>query len=754
MRGLRSWLGAAAPLTLVLAVPSLASADDPSQNAASQSAAAASANAGSTSEVVVTAQRLDEARDTIQPQVGASTYTLSSQVIEALPAGENTPLNQVILQAPGVAQDSFGQLHIRGEHNGLQYRLNGVILPEGLSVFSQALNPRLAGNVELITGALPAEYGLRTAGIIDITTKSGAYTNGGEVTVYGGSHDDFEPSFEYGGSSGNLNYFVSGSFLANDLGIESPDGRSDPLHDFTQQYQGFAYLEDVIDPSSRVSLILGASHQGFQIPNVSGQLNGGLGLTVNGKSDFPSDDLDENQHESTYYGVASYLHTSGRFTAQVSLFGRYSTLQFTPDAQGDILYNGVAQVADKTDVAGGVQAEGVYALSDQHTLRGGVIVEVDRSTSDTTSQVLLLDKATGAELSPTAPFAHDPAGAPFTIVDNGAKTAETYSAYAQDEWKLTPDVTLNYGLRFDQFDGFRDENQVSPRVNLVWQPTSSTTFHAGYARYFSPPPFELIANETVQKFVEPIPGRPDITTSAAPSVAADTTPFAERANYFDVGAAQKLGAAFTVTVDSYLKLSKHLVDEGQFGAPIILTPFNYEDGRQYGVELTGSYAKGPFSAYANFAYSVAQGKDWISSQFSFDQPSLDYVANHWVYLDHDQRFSVSAGGSYLWQGTRFSTDLIYGSGLRADLPLTTAIDTPDGPLDAIPNGAELPGYVQVNLSVTHRFEDVAGAPLEVRFDLINALDAVYQIRNGSGIGVFAPQFGPRRGFFFGVTKEF
>ena len=157
------------------------------------------------SEVVVTAQRLDEARDSIQPQIGASTYTLSSQVIEALPAGENTPLNQVILQAPGVAQDSFGQLHIRGEHNGLQYRLNGVILPEGLSVFSQALNPRLADKVELITGALPAEYGLRTGGIIDITTKSGAYNNSGDVTVYGGSHGDIEPSIEYGGSSGNLN---------------------------------------------------------------------------------------------------------------------------------------------------------------------------------------------------------------------------------------------------------------------------------------------------------------------------------------------------------------------------------------------------------------------------------------------------------------------------------------------------------------------------------------------------------------------
>src|SRR6202030_4324726 len=124
-------------------------------------------------------------------------------------------------------------------------------------------------------------------------------------------------------------------------------------------------------------------------------------------------------------------------------------------------------------------------------------------------------------------------------------------------------------------------------------------------------------------------------------VTTDTTPFAERANYFDVGAAQKLGPYLTVTVDSYLKLSKHLIDEGQFGAPIILTPFNYQKGRQYGVELTASYTQGPFTAYANAAYSVAQGLDWISSQFNFTQAKIDYVSTHYIFLDHDERVAVS-----------------------------------------------------------------------------------------------------------------
>ena len=127
----------------------------------------------------MTAQRLNEAREGIESKTGASTYSINSAAIAAAPGGDNTLLNQVILQAPDVVQDSFGQFHVRGDHNDLQYRLNGIILPEGISVFGQSLSPRLVSSLKLITGALPSEYGLRTAGIIDISTKSGTLEPGG-----------------------------------------------------------------------------------------------------------------------------------------------------------------------------------------------------------------------------------------------------------------------------------------------------------------------------------------------------------------------------------------------------------------------------------------------------------------------------------------------------------------------------------------------------------------------------------------------
>src|SRR6201996_1342696 len=331
----------------------------------------------STESVTVTAAKLAEARNGIQTQTGASTFTVTAKDIQNQPGGDNSALNSVVLQMTGVAQDSFGQLHIRGEHNGLQYRLNGIILPEGISGFGQTLDPRLADRVKLITGALPAEYGLRTGGIVDIQTKSGVFDNGGVVSMYGGSHSTLEPSVAYGGSSGHFNYFVSGDYTTNTLGIESPDGSTNPLHDRTQQYHGFAFLQDILDQNSSVSAVLGTSNAIFQIPNRRGLqpsgLDGivGLGpqdpdsgnfvLNANGATGFPSAQLDERQREITHYGILSYLHSMGSLDYQTSAFGRYSSLFFTPTGgPGDLLYNGISQTAYKRDVAYGLQAEGSW----------------------------------------------------------------------------------------------------------------------------------------------------------------------------------------------------------------------------------------------------------------------------------------------------------------------------------------------------------------------------------------------------------
>jgi outer membrane receptor protein involved in Fe transport len=732
---------AALAMTIALPVMRPILADEPSRANATgtpaDSAAVepASPDASSSSsgleDIVITARHLNAVRGTIETQTGASTYTIDSAAIQAMPTGDNTLLNQVILQAPDVAQDSFGQLHIRGEHNGLQYRLNGIILPEGISVFGQSLDPRLIDSMKLITGALPAEYGLRTAGIIDLTTKSGVLEPRGAVSLYGGSHSQIEPSFFDGGSVGALNYFVTGDFLRGDLGIESPTSDPDPLHDETKQYHGFGYFEYILDPSNRVGWILGTSRGKFQIPAAPGNIP--LGYPVNGITDIPggSAALNENQTEITHYAIVSYQHSQAQFDLQTSLIARYSSLTFSPDPQlGDLLYNGISQNAFKRDVAYGWQTDSAFHLIDRHTIRAGFYVQHDRATSATTSQVLPTDSA-GA---PTTDI-------PVAIVDNGDSTQNIESVYLQDEWQVLTPLTINYGLRYDHLSAFTSGHQLNPRVNIVWKPLDGMTLHGGYSRYFSPPPFELVGSKTIQKF---------LSTTGAPAATQDDPPVPETANYYDVGIEQLFAGGFTAGVDTYYKQSKDLIDEGQFGAPIILTTFNYRYGRQYGAVFNANYAIQAFAIYANFAVERARGKQIESAQFNFSADDLAYITDHYISLDHEQQMTASAGASYTWGDTKIGADMLFGSGLRAALVL------PDG--STIPNGTHLPYYRQANFGLSHTFaywgsgSSKSGPTL--RFDVINVFDTSYQIRNGTGVGVGAPQYGPRRGFFGGISIPF
>ena len=280
---------------------------------------------------------------------------------------------------------------------------------------------------------------------------------------------------------------------------------------------------------------------------------------------------------------------------------------------------------------------------------------------------------------------------------------------------------------------FTHESQVSPRVNLVWKPADATTLHVGYARYFVPPPYESLTPTDIAKFAG---------TTAAPQVTQDDTVRAERSHYFDAGISQVVIPRLTVGVDAYYKISKNLIDEGQFGAPIILTAFNYAEGVQQGVELTASYDRGPWSLYANLARSRAMGKNINSAQYNFSVAELSYIQGAYIFLDHDQTWSGSAGGAYTFNKdglypTRVSTDLLVQSGLRA----STA---------TIPNGAELPAYTTLNLSVVQRVSPT----VEARLDVLNVADATYQIRNGTGVGVGAPQYGIRRTVLAGVTVKF
>ncbi len=130
----------------------------------------------------------------------------------------------MLLQTPGVVQDSFGDIHVRGEHRNLQYRLNGVALPEGLTGFGQVFDARSLRSVSVLTGALPAQFGFRTNAVISLETRSGVLDPGGSVGIYGGSRGTIQPFATAAGTAGGWDLFGTGNFLRNDQGVDAQLG--------------------------------------------------------------------------------------------------------------------------------------------------------------------------------------------------------------------------------------------------------------------------------------------------------------------------------------------------------------------------------------------------------------------------------------------------------------------------------------------------------------------------------------------------
>jgi outer membrane cobalamin receptor len=687
------------------------------QNAAPTPSAEANQSSGQTLDTITVVGKLNEARDQIVPYLGATKYSIDQAQIQAQSQGDNAPFNQVILRAPGVSQDSFGQLHVRDEHANLQFRIDDVLIPEGIAGFGQEFDTRLVDNVSLITGSLPAQFGFRTTGIIDIHTKQGAAVNGADVSFYGGSHETINPSFEFGSAQGRFHYFVEGSYNSNTLGIESPTSSHHPIHDQTKQYKGFADFSYIIDDTSRLSLLLSGAYSDFQIPNNPDQ-GPAFGLANADPKKFDSRNLNENQHEQNHYLILAYQKSFDTVSLQLAAFTRYSETLFTPDQPGDLIFNGIASRVDRSLFDNGIQFDASWAVNESNVLRGGFLITVEAARAYTNNLVFPVD-ANGNQAS----------NLPISITDNSRRTGLLYGFYLQDEWTIFAPLTVNFGARFDIVDEFAHAYQLSPRINVVLQATRSTTIHAGYARYFTPPPLELVQNSDLAKFVG--------TTNQA-AIQQSSSVKQERAHYFDAGITEQFTRSFSVGVDAYYKEARNLIDEGQFGAALIFSPFNYAHGNQYGVDVTANYTQGGFNAYANFSFQRGTGEKITSGEFLFEPDELAFIKNHYVFLDHDQRYTASAGASYTCHGTTMYADMLYGNGLRSGFA----------------NTDEVPAYYTFNVGIAHTITLPQLGKLQLRFDVVNLFDKGYQLRTGSGIGVFAPQFGARRGFFGGVSWSF
>jgi outer membrane receptor protein involved in Fe transport len=641
---------------------------------------------------------------------GTNKYTLTAKDITNLPQGDATPLNEVMLQMPGVALDQNQEIHIRGEHMGIQYQLNGIMLPLDINndpTFTQLLNSYFVKNVSLIDGVLPAQYGYRTSGVIDIHSRDGCDAGAkNNLTILGGQRDTTQSAFQLGGCNSDFSYYVTGLFQQSNLGLSSAVPAPDPIHDAVTLGQGFGYFTWSPGPTTKVSLITGMTLSFNQFPNQPDQPPQFQLYHLN-PADFPSSAINSGLNQQDYYGVLALSGSpSSSVDYQIAYSSHYNSLTFYPDPASDLIYQGISSDVFTSDLSNTLQGDLIFRWG-SHSLRTGFYLGEYGVESDQTSQVFPIVMGT-------------PTNKPITVASTLNKINLVYGIYVQDDWQLTDKWSVNFGSRWDRVTGFTVDSQFSPTINFVYKPRADTVLHAGFARNFQVPNFQNVSSGIYKQFA-------GTTGTAGNSLSGNASPFAETDYTWDAGFTHQFTSTLAYAQDNYFRIDRHYLDEGQFGFVPIDAPFNYVRGYGGGTEHSLTYNLENFAARINAFVAREEDIGVASGQYNFPADEVAHIDRHFFVLDHTPLVGASGGAAYRWHEYQFTFDGLFSSGLRGGFA----------------NETQLPKVWQFDLSGARDFDVPKIGKFTNRIILLNIFDRTNLIRPANGIGVFQAAYGPR-----------
>ena len=506
-----------------------------------------------------------------------------------------------------------------------------------------------------------------------------------DVDFYGGQRGTEHPSFEYGGSKGNFSYFTTGQYSHTDRGVEPPTSGPTAIHDTANQgirirlFFVFAESDDAAEPDHRRlrSIISRFRANPESAAGLPAGRRAGLSVGRCPRRPVRAELLRRPR-------AAGHRRRGYRLPdrAVQPLFDG----SFYPDYKGDLIYNGAASKVFRSDWGNGFQLDTAYHGVPDHTIRLGGYFDSERAEID--NHEATFPAAGGVQSSRNRHF----------VVDNIALQTWIYSVYLQDEWKPFDQLTINYGVALRPLRRPGACGPGEPRVALEYTPIKGTTFHAAYARQFTPPPTELVSVSTYQEIQRHyrragFQWQWNSDGGARSSVRRGRNP--------------AITPGLNVGIDSYYKKATDLIDEGQFGPALIFETFNYAKGRVWGTEFTGSYTHENSVHLRQLRLQRRAGHAGRVGAVQLRARRTE-VHQQPLYLSGSRPdVHLSAGAVYNWNGFTFSIDGIYGSGLRSGFA----------------NTGNLPYYIQVDAGITRRvpLPNNRGV-LEFRTAIVNLAD--------------------------------
>jgi outer membrane receptor protein involved in Fe transport len=669
----------------------------------------------------------------LQYKATSETYSLSRKEIETLPRGNNIDLPDLLATIPSAAQGALKQVHIRQDHANVLFRIDGVPIPDTVSTtFTDVLTPRAWERVDIILGGLEAQYGNRSAAVIDITGKSGTKPGYGSLQMFGGSNRTLNPSFEYGGTIGEkFRYYVLNSYTSTNRGIDPPTLGHSVFHDQNERNQTYLRGDYQHDNRNAFTWLFLNSVAKYQIPTAPGlETNPGvLGLLQAQSPGFTpvaSQAVNEFQKENNQYGHMAWRHdiNASNFFSLAG-YVRHTRATFKTDPLNALAYTTNASEPfsagdqDRSAYSSGIRLDYTHILNTQHLIKTGFQIGRTQAVNKTRLFVFDRDAVTG-----------DPIGSVVSRDADNRLIGWRQEIWIQDQWTPTDRWTLNLGLRYDQIEYAISEGQASPRIGAAYKANHANVFHAFYGRLFTPPNLESLSFAKLNT----------VGTTAEPENLTNNNVRAERSHYFEVGSYHALTQKVILEIAAYYKLNHFQSDAGQFGTTPLLNYFAFDHGWQRGIDgALKMQMTEHLTGRANVAWGQCKGYGLQSGHFLLDQKEIDDINSRGgVFCDHSQFMTSSAVLSYrLREHTTITGQMLYGSGLR------TSVDP-----GAKTNSSHFDSYTTYNLSLAHVILLPKNQKFVIAVDVINLLDEKYFLNQGDGsIGLGIAHAGMPRSFF-------
>jgi hypothetical protein len=595
-----------------------------------------------------------------------SSYLFTRHDLDALPQPLTDTTNSLVTNLmPGASDSHDNFLAVRGTEFSLHEFINGVSFLENTQPqFSPGMSPQIFETVDLMTGGFTSEYGNRFGGVLDITTRSGADLGGhGDLDFRGATLQNYDVNADYGGQAGKLGYYLFADAFTSGRYLDPPEPKE--LYDFGKGSRGTVQFDGRAGDKDTLRLLLMGGGTNFQQPNISEDQQAGR---------------DAQRHLRQQTAILGWMHpfSPGRVLS-TSFYERTGSDRVLPTRDPDTPIS----VASRAPLTLGIKSD-LSCSWHEHYLKGGLdMVRLRESES----------------------FFFDGRGDPDIFPDfSGSILGGQASAYFQDHFFPSPNITLDLGVRYDYFDLINRNGQVSPRFGIAYHfPRSKSAAHAAYNRYFSPPPIEysLLASFIGNNAVDP------------GQRVGNVRPYSQ--NYFEAGWSQELHPKVSLEVNGYWHTGRNAFENHEISISRIFVPINFDRAKSKGLEIVMKMAQlEKLGVTGRLQYALARTCFYgpITGGFAGDEP-LDNGERIVPAFDQTHTGTAQIFYHHHWRGFFAGSAMRYGSGTIVE------------------NGPRLPQHFTTDLASGITLLTREPRHLDLEFNVSNVSDSVYRIAKES-----------------------